>query len=82
MVLGGGAVSYERGSPVQVRPLTGPPREMTFGVNAFGLFPAWYLACNTSRENKDPAPAIQGYLAHKKLSPPEDHRSALGMVLL
>ena len=26
--------------------------------------------------------SIQGYLAHEKLSPPQDHHRALGMVLL
>ena len=29
-----------------------------------------------------PCPTLLGYLAHKKEPPPQDHRRALGMVLL
>ena len=34
------------------------------------------------KRQKLTALVLQGYLAHKKLPPPQDHRRALGMILL
>ena len=54
----------------------GPPPQKRF-LNLMGVL---LLSCTIPVQS--PSPLLQGYLAHKKLPPPQNHRRALGMVLL
>ena len=67
VVLGGGAVSYERGAAVDLKPLT------LVWIRSLGSVTRLVL-CYLK--------VIQGYLAHEKSPPPWDFFSALDIVLL
>ena len=72
MVLGGGAVSYERGTPVwHVCDSQGQILALAFRYKSLKHFKVFLLR------------SVQGYLAHKKQPPPpKGHHRTLGMILL